>query len=76
MSATATPDARRLAAIRRGWPAKRPLAVDRARSPASLLAVGLWFTPVPEGLTAAPWHLFALFAAAIVVGRRPAPCRS
>src|SRR5204862_3141922 len=23
------------------------------------------FTPVPEGLTAASWHLFALFAAAI-----------
>lgn len=29
------------------------------------IAVGLWLTPVPAGLTAEPWRLFALFAAAI-----------
>lgn len=30
-----------------------------------LLAIALWFTPVPEGLTREAWHLFAVFAAAI-----------
>ena len=30
------------------------------------LAVGLWVWPVPDGLTPDAWHLFALFAAAIV----------
>jgi DASS family divalent anion:Na+ symporter len=44
-------------------PAGRGPWVARAASLA--LAVGLWFAPVPDGLTAAPWHLFALFAAAI-----------
>ena len=29
------------------------------------LGLGIWLTPVPEGLTAAAWHLFAIFAAAI-----------
>ncbi len=29
------------------------------------LALGIWFTPVPEGLTIEAWHLFAIFAAAI-----------
>jgi len=30
------------------------------------LAVGLWLLPPPEGLTREAWHLFALFASAIV----------
>jgi DASS family divalent anion:Na+ symporter len=30
------------------------------------LALGIWFAPVPAGLTAPAWHLFAIFAAAIV----------
>jgi len=30
------------------------------------LAAGIWFAPVPAGLTAEAWHLFAVFAAAIV----------
>jgi divalent anion:Na+ symporter, DASS family len=29
------------------------------------LALGLWFAPVPEGLTPRAWHLFAIFASAI-----------
>ena len=29
------------------------------------LAVGLWLSPIPAGLTAPAWHLFAIFAAAI-----------
>jgi DASS family divalent anion:Na+ symporter len=29
------------------------------------LALGVWFAPVPAGLTAEAWHLFAVFAAAI-----------
>ena len=29
------------------------------------LAIGIWFWPVPAGLTAPAWHLFAVFAAAI-----------
>ena len=29
------------------------------------LAAGIWFAPIPEGLTREAWHLFAIFAAAI-----------
>jgi len=29
------------------------------------LALGIWFMPIPAGLTAPAWHLFAVFAAAI-----------
>src|SRR5262245_25087409 len=29
------------------------------------LALGLWFAPIPSGLTVQAWHLFAIFAAAI-----------
>jgi DASS family divalent anion:Na+ symporter len=30
------------------------------------LTLGIWFTPVPAGLTEPAWHLFAIFAGAIV----------
>src|SRR6478752_852608 len=30
------------------------------------LALGIWFAPVPAGLTREAWHLFAVFAAAIL----------
>jgi DASS family divalent anion:Na+ symporter len=29
------------------------------------IAIGIWFAPVPAGLTAPAWHLFAVFIAAI-----------
>jgi len=29
------------------------------------IAIGIWFTPVPAGLTPQAWHLFAVFVAAI-----------
>jgi divalent anion:Na+ symporter, DASS family len=29
------------------------------------LAIGIWLTPVPAGLTAPAWHLFAIFVASI-----------
>ena len=29
------------------------------------LAIGIWFAPVPAGLTAPAWQLFAVFVAAI-----------
>ena len=29
------------------------------------LAFGIWFSPIPAGLTKEAWHLFAIFAAAI-----------
>ena len=29
------------------------------------LAIGIWFSPVPQGLTAPAWHLFAVFVASI-----------
>ena len=35
------------------------------RSVPFLVALGIWFFPVPAGLTAPAWHLFAVFAAAI-----------
>jgi DASS family divalent anion:Na+ symporter len=31
-----------------------------------VLAFGIWFWPIPGGLTREAWHLFAIFAAAIV----------
>ena len=30
------------------------------------LALGIWFCPIPEGLTPPAWHLFAIFVSAIV----------
>src|SRR6476646_11807236 len=30
-----------------------------------IVALGIWFAPIPAGLTAPAWHLFAVFAAAI-----------
>jgi divalent anion:Na+ symporter, DASS family len=44
-------------------PGRRALV---ARGAVLALAVGLWFSPVPEGLVPGAWHLFALFVAAIV----------
>ncbi len=29
------------------------------------IAIGIWFTPIPAGLTPQAWHLFAVFVAAI-----------
>jgi divalent anion:Na+ symporter, DASS family len=37
-----------------------------ARGAVLVLVLGLWFSPAPEGLAPAAWHLFALFVAAIV----------
>lgn len=37
-----------------------------ARLATTAAALALWFSPVPEGLTAGAWHLFAIFAAAIL----------
>jgi DASS family divalent anion:Na+ symporter len=31
-----------------------------------VLALGIWFWPIPTGLTKEAWHLFAIFAAAII----------
>jgi DASS family divalent anion:Na+ symporter len=31
-----------------------------------VMAAAIWFSPVPEGLTPQAWHLFAIFATAIV----------
>ena len=30
------------------------------------LALGIWFAPVPAGLTAPAWHLFAIFVASMI----------
>jgi divalent anion:Na+ symporter, DASS family len=45
-----------------------------ARAATLVVALAIWFFPVPEGLTAPAWHLFALFVAAIlsvIVGAFP-----
>jgi DASS family divalent anion:Na+ symporter len=36
------------------------------RGIALAVALGVWFAPVPEGLTPKAWHLFAIFGAAIL----------
>lgn len=40
----------------------------RRRKLLAVLAVALvlWFLPIPEGLTPAAWHIFAIFAATIL----------
>lgn len=43
-----------------------PLGTLLKRAAPFALAIGLWFSPVPAGLTAPAWHLFAAFAAAIL----------
>jgi divalent anion:Na+ symporter, DASS family len=43
----------------------RERAVLVARLATLALALGLWFWPVPDGLTPQAWHLFAIFVAAI-----------
>ena len=30
------------------------------------VGIGIWFAPIPAGLTSEAWHLFAVFAAAIL----------
>jgi len=42
----------------------RPLTFLKRALP-FVLAVGIWLTPVPGGLTPPAWHLFAVFASAI-----------
>ena len=44
---------------------KTGLRIDLKIASTFLLAIGIWFVPVPEGLTPEAWHLFAIFAAAI-----------
>ena len=43
---------------------RRPLTFLKQALP-FVLAVGIWLTPVPGGLTPPAWHLFAVFASAI-----------
>src|SRR6188768_2763090 len=45
--------------------AERSTAQRIKRAMPFALALGIWFFPVPAGLTAPAWHLFAVFAAAI-----------
>ncbi len=37
-----------------------------ARGVTLAVALGLWFTPIPEGLTPQAWHLFVIFLSAIL----------
>ena len=46
-------------------PAKELRTVVKRAVPFAL-TLGIWFTPVPAGLTEPAWHLFAIFAGAIV----------
>ena len=43
----------------------RPMLRPRSWVP-FIIVLGLWITPVPAGLSPPAWHLFAVFAAAIV----------
>jgi DASS family divalent anion:Na+ symporter len=42
----------------------KPVLLLKRAAPFAI-AIGIWFTPVPGGLTAPAWHLFAVFVAAI-----------
>ena len=48
-----------------GVPAAKLGAVVKRAVPFAL-TLGIWFTPVPAGLTEPAWHLFAIFTGAIV----------
>src|SRR6478735_6164782 len=41
------------------------LGLNRKQAVPFVIAIGIWFCPIPAGLTAPAWHLFAVFAAAI-----------
>jgi len=41
------------------------LGLNRKQAVPFVIAIGIWFCPVPAGPTAPAWHLFAVFAAAI-----------
>ncbi len=43
----------------------RKLGLNPKQAVPFAIAIGIWFCPVPAGLTAPAWHLFAVFAAAI-----------
>jgi DASS family divalent anion:Na+ symporter len=45
-------------------PASGGLGILKQLAPL-VLAIGIWFAPIPEGLTREAWQLFAIFAAAI-----------
>lgn len=40
------------------------------------LALGIWFAPIPVGLTSQAWHLFAIFAARLSDPGRTLPSGS
>lgn len=42
-----------------------PVGLLIRRAVPFVLALGIWYAPVPEGLTAPAWHLFAVFVASI-----------
>ena len=41
-----------------------PMLLVKRAAPFAI-AIGIWFAPIPPGLTAQAWHLFAVFVAAI-----------
>ncbi len=56
--------------VRLGQPAREAKAMIAPglllkRAAPFAIAIGIWFAPVPAGLTAQAWHLFAVFVAAI-----------
>ena len=62
--------ARHRSAQHGGTPMSAPESRPRCAHPEGRGALcarrsGIWFTPIPEGLTREAWHLFAIFAAAI-----------
>ena len=42
----------------------KPALLAKRAAPFAI-ALAIWFTPIPAGLTAEAWHLFAVFIAAI-----------
>jgi DASS family divalent anion:Na+ symporter len=47
-------------------PTRSPQSTGIRLGVAILLAVAIWFSPAPQGVTAAAWHLLAIFVATIV----------
>jgi divalent anion:Na+ symporter, DASS family len=45
--------------------AAKSVSLQVKRALPFVVALGIWFTPIPAGLTKEAWHLFAIFASAI-----------
>jgi DASS family divalent anion:Na+ symporter len=52
--------------MERGKVRRSPQSIGIRLGVAVIISVAIWFLPIPEGVTAGAWHLFAIFVGTIV----------